>query len=142
MRPHLQSPYLTIDCSCLYREQSSRWLLYRSPEDGNRPHQNKICALRIPRRWTKTGNKAKGRPSCFFKFKLYLCCKCGQLINWPVNSILSRHNKIYQLLKQVYHRIVIRQFNSFHVNNPIRPTFTLRLYLCSSLPDFRLSSWS
>jgi len=81
------------------------------------------------------------RSSCFFRFKLYLCCKCGQLINWQINSILSRHNKIYQILKQVYHRIVLRQLNSIHVNSLVRPTFTLCLRLCSNLPDFRLSSW-
>lgn len=47
------------------------------------PHQSTVHNLRNARRWTKTRNKANRRSPDFFKFKLYLSCKCGQLINWP-----------------------------------------------------------
>lgn len=60
-------------------------------------------------------NQKQSKQSYFFKFKLYLSCKCGQLINWPINSVLPRHNKIYQILKAVCHRIVLRQFSSIQL---------------------------
>ena len=133
--------YLMIDCSILYRVQSSRWLFYRSLEDENRPRSYHSLYSSKYQTVDQNQKKANRRPSYCFRFQLYLCYKCGQLINWPINSILSRHNKIYQIFKEVYRHIFLRQFNSIHVNNPIRPTFTLCLYLCSSLLDFRLSAW-